>query len=97
MDAFFTKDELAKRWKCSLQTISNMMNDGKLKPSRRLPGVKIPATQVLRVEEAEPIEYTKLEIRRMKQENEKLERENKKLKQTLRDALNPLIDYMKEV
>lgn len=97
MDTFFTKKELAKRWKCSESAINTMVADGKLKPSRRVPGIKFPASQILRIEEAEPVEISKVKIKQLTTEITKLTAENDELKKTLRKIWSPLMEYMKEV
>lgn len=97
MDTFFTKKELAKRWKCSESAINTMVADGKLKPARRVPGIKFPASQVLRVEEAEPAEISKVKIKQLTTEVTRLTEENNELKETLRRIWCPIMEYMKEV
>lgn len=97
MDTFFTKKELAKRWKCSESAINTMVADGKLKPARRVPGIKFPASQVMRVEEAEPAEISKVKIKQLATEITRLTAENNELKKTLRKIWSPLMEYMKEV
>lgn len=97
MDTFFTKKELAKRWKCSESAINTMVADGKLKPSRRVPGIKFPASQILRIEEAEPAEISKVKIKQLTTEITRLTAENNELKKTLRALWTPLVAYMKEV
>ena len=97
MDTFFTKKELAKRWKCSESAINTMVADGKLKPARRVPGIKFPASQVLRVEEAEPAEISKVKIKQLATEVTRLTEENNELKETLRRIWCPIMEYMKEV
>lgn len=97
MDMFFTKKELAQRWKCSESAINQMISDGKLKPSRRVPGIKFPASQVLRVEGAGQEEASLLEQKRLHAEVKRLTAENNELKKTLRRIWAPLMEYMKEV
>lgn len=97
MDTFFTKKELAKRWKCSESAINSMIADGKLKPSRKVPGIKFPASQILRIEEAEPVEISKVKIKQLATEITRLTEENNELKKTLRKIWSPLMEYMKEV
>lgn len=97
MDTFFTKKELAKRWKCSESAINTMVADGKLKPSRRVPGIKFPVSQILRIEEAEPAEISKVKIKQLTTEVTRLTEENNELKKTLRRIWSPLMEYMKEV
>lgn len=95
MDTFFTKKELAKRWKCSESAINAMVTDGKLKPSRKIPGVKFSASQVLKIEESGSEEMTKVERKKLTAEIEKLKVENSTLRKTLQSVWIPLIDYMK--
>lgn len=95
MDTFFTKKELAKRWKCSESAISSMVTDGKLKPSRKIPGVKFSASQVLRIEESGSEEMSKIERKQLTAEIEKLKAENSTLRKTLQNVWVPLVDYMK--
>lgn len=95
MDTFFTKKELAKRWKCSESAINTMVADGKLKPSRKIPGVKFSASQVLKIEESGSEEMTKVERKKLTAEIEKLKVENSTLRKTLQSVWIPLIDYMK--
>lgn len=97
MDIFFTKKELSERWKCSESAINQMISDGKLKPSRKVPGIKFPATQILRIEEAEPAEISKVKIKQLTTEVTRLTEENNELKKTLRALWTPLVAYMKEV
>lgn len=97
MDAFFTKKELADRWKCSASAVNQMIADGKLKPSRKLPGIKFSASQILSIEEASPAEMSAIERKKMTAEISRLKQENEALKKTLRTIWAPLIEYMKGV
>ena len=97
MDTFFTKKELSQRWKCSESAINQMISDGKLKPSRRVPGIKFPASQILKLEEAGPEEISLIEQKRLHAEVKRLTAENNELKKTLRRIWSPLMEYMKEV
>lgn len=97
MDTFFTKKELAQRWKCSESAINQMISYGKLKPSRRVPGIKFPASQILKLEEAGPEEASRIEQKRLHAEVKRLTAENNELKKTLRRIWSPLVEYMKEV
>lgn len=97
MDTFFTKKELAKRWKCSESAINTMVADGKLKPSRKIPGIKFPVSQILKLEEAEPAEISKVKIKQLATEITRLVAENNELKKTLRKIWSPLMEYMKEM
>lgn len=97
MDTFFTKKEIAQRWKCSESAINQMISDGKLKPSRRVPGIKFPASQILKLEEAGPEEISLIEQKRLHAEVKRLTAENNELKKTLRKIWSPLMEYMKEV
>ena len=97
MDTFFTKKELAKRWKCSESAINSMVTDGKLKPSRKIPGVKFSASQVLKIEESSPEEMSKLERKQLTAEISRLKAENLALRKTLQNVWIPLVDYMKDV
>lgn len=97
MDEFFTKKELAKRWKCSESSINQMICDGTLKPSRKLPGVRFSANQILKIEEASPEELSLIEQRKLKSYIAELEKENSALKATLHKVWSPLVDFMKEV
>lgn len=97
MDMFFTKKELAERWKCSESAINSMIADGKLKPSRKLPGIKFSASQVLKIEEANPEAMSQIERKKLTAEISKLKAENLALRKTLRNIWIPLVDYMKVV
>lgn len=97
MDSFFTKKELSERWKCSESAINQMISDGKLKPSRKVPGIKFPVTQILRIEEAEPEETSRFKIKQLTAEVTRLTAENNELRKTLRALWAPLVEYMKEV
>lgn len=97
MDAFFTKKELAERWKCSESAINQMIADGKLKPSKKLPGVRIPASQILRMEEATSSEMSRIEARKLMKRITELEAENKMLRNTMHRIWMPLVDFMKGV
>lgn len=94
---FFTKKELAERWKCSESAINSMIADGKLKPSRKLPGIKFSASQVLKIEEANPETMSQIECKKLTAEISKLKAENLALKKTLQNIWIPLVDYMKGV
>lgn len=97
MDAFFTKQEIAERWKCSASAVNQMIAEGKLKPSRKIPGIKFPASQILKLEEAGPEEVSLIEQKRLHAEVKRLTAENNELKKTLRKIWSPLVEYMKEV
>lgn len=97
MDTFFTKKELAKRWKCSESAINTMVADGKLKPARKLPGVKFSASQVLKMEGANPEAMSQVERKQLTAEISRLKAENLALRKTLQNVWIPLMDYMKEV
>lgn len=97
MDSFLTKKEIAERWKCSESAINQMIAEGKLKPSRKIPGIKFPASQILRIEEAEPVEISRVKIKQLTTEITKLTAENDELKKTLRKIWSPLMEYMKEM
>lgn len=97
MDSFLTKKEISERWKCSESAINQMIAEGKLKPSRKIPGIKFPASQILKLEEAGQEEASLLEQKRLHAEVKRLTAENNELKKTLRRIWSPLMEYMKEV
>lgn len=97
MDFFLTKKEISERWKCSESAINQMIAEGKLKPSRKIPGIKFPASQILKLEEAGAEEASLLEQKRLHAEVKRLTTENDELKKTLRRIWSPLMEYMKEV
>lgn len=97
MDSFLTKKEISERWKCSESAVNQMISEGKLKPSRKIPGVKFPASQILKLEEAGQEEASLLEQKRLHAEVKRLTAENNELKKTLRRIWSPLMEYMKEV
>lgn len=68
MDAFFTKDELAQRWKCTTRAIDEKVKAGIIKPSKKIPGWKVPVEQVLKAEESEFNPLSPFERRRMEKE-----------------------------
>ena len=97
MDSFLTKKEISERWKCSESAINQMIAEGKLKPSRKIPGIKFPASQILKLEEAGQEEASLLEQKRLHAEVKRLTEENNELKKTLRRIWCPIMEYMKEV
>lgn len=97
MDSFLTKKEISERWKCSESAINQMITEGKLKPSKKIPGVKFSASQILKLEEAGQEEASLLEQKRLHAEVKRLTAENNELKKTLRRIWSPLMEYMKEV
>lgn len=97
MDSFLTKKEISERWKCSESAINQMIAEGKLKPSKKIPGVKFSASQILKLEEAGQEEASLLEQKRLHAEVKRLTAENNELKKTLRRIWSPLMEYMKEV
>lgn len=97
MDSFLTKKEISERWKCSESAINQMIAEGKLKPSRKIPGIKFPASQILKLEETGQEEASLLEQKRLHAEVKRLTAENNELKKTLRRIWSPLMEYMKEV
>ena len=97
MDSFLTKKEISERWKCSESAINQMIAKGKLKPSRKIPGIKFPVSQILKLEEAGPEEVSLIEQKRLHAELKRLTAENNELKKTLRKIWSPLMEYMKEV
>lgn len=97
MDSFLTKKEISERWKCSESAINQMIAKGKLKPSRKIPGIKFPVSQILKLEEAGPEEVSLIEQKRLHSELKRLTAENNELKKTLRKIWSPLMEYMKEV
>lgn len=97
MDSFLTKKEISERWKCSESAINQMIVEGKLKPSRKIPGVKFPASQILKLEEAGQEEASLFEQKRLHAEVKRLTAENNELKKILRRIWGPIMEYMKEV
>lgn len=97
MDSFLTKKEISERWKCSESAVNQMIAEGKLKPSRKIPGVKFPASQILKLEEAGQEEASLLEQKRLHAEVKRLIAENNELKKILRRIWCPIMEYMKEV
>lgn len=97
MDSFLTKKEISERWKCSESAINQMIVEGKLKPSRKIPGVKFPVSQILKLEEAGQEEASLLEQKRLHAEVKRLTVENNELKKILRRIWCPIMEYMKEV
>lgn len=97
MDSFLTKKEISERWKCSESAINQMIAEGKLKPSKKIPGVKFPASQILKLEEAGQEEASLLEQKRLHTEVKRLTAENNELKKILRRIWCPIMEYMKEV
>lgn len=70
MEAVFTAKELADRWKCHVNTIRVMEDQGKLHRLEDIPGVRYSAEEVLQLEclgsDAQPLtawERKKLEAR----------------------------------
>lgn len=97
MDSFLTKKEISERWKCSESAINQMIAEGKLKPSKKIPGVKFSASQILKLEEAGQEEASLLEQKRLHAEVKRLTAENNELKKILRRIWCPIMEYMKEV
>ena len=97
MDSFLTKKEISERWKCSESAINQMIAEGKLRPSRKIPGIKFPASQILKLEGAGQEEASLLEQKRLHAEVKRLTAENNELKKTLRKIWCPIMEYMKEV
>lgn len=97
MDSFLTKKEISERWKCSESAINQMIAEGKLKPSKKIPGVKFSASQILKLEEAGQEEASLLEQKRLHAEVKRLTAENNELKKTLSRIWFPLMEYIKEV
>lgn len=79
----YTAAELAKRWKCSIQTIYDMEERNTLQRIVKLPGHRYRARDIEAIEglsDEEKAEFAPYERLKLKNENKKLKNENEMLK-----------------
>ena len=95
--AFFTKKELAERWKCSTTAVDDMVKSGVLTPCRNLPGWKARASDVYRLEETKLDPMSPLERTRLEREIRRLTEENNRLKSSMYDVAAIAIEVTRGV
>lgn len=97
MDAFYTKEELSKRWKCSIKTVEDRARKGIIKPSRKLPGWLVSREQVLKAEETEFNPLSPFEKRRMEKEINDQKKEIEYLKGIVNKLTATSLEVMAEI
>jgi hypothetical protein len=94
MDAVLTKEELAKRWKCSESAINKLVMNGIITPARHLPGWKVSMSQVLELEGTTLDPMSPIQKRRLEKTIRDQQARINQLEAILSEMCGPVIRYL---
>jgi hypothetical protein len=87
MEQLLTKQDLADRWKVTVRTIENWINDGIVIPVKNIPTVRFSPTHIAELEGTKLDKFSPIERRKLERELEEVTKERDFLKSVLSNIL----------
>lgn len=80
MNDLLTQQDLAKRWRVDVATITNWRKEGVITPCKGIPAIRFTEQHILELEGVELQKVSPLQVRRLERRLKETQRENEKLK-----------------
>ena len=97
MNDLLTQQDLAKRWRVDVATITNWRKEGVITPCKGIPAIRFTEQHIAELEGVKLEKVSPLQVKRLERELERIKKENERLKGIIANVIAETSQVLQEV